>query len=58
MASALLAIGLGISVLGKISNLKAQLNEYEWQIADIHAENERCKERLGVFYIPEKGKGG
>lgn len=58
VASALFAICLGILLLDKINGLKAQMNEYEWQIADIHAEKERCIKRLGVFYMPEKGKGG
>lgn len=48
----------GIGVLSKFQKQNAMLNEYEFLLADLYSENQYLKDRLGVFYMPRKGKGG
>ena len=43
----------GISELQQIVyNQEAQINEYEFLLADMWAEKEHCRKRLGAFYKP------
>ena len=37
-------------MLSKFNKQNTLLNEYEFYIANIYAENENCKQQLGIFY--------
>lgn len=50
--SALVAILLGVTVLDGIATRDAQLTEYEFLVAELWSERNRCINQLGVFYKP------
>jgi len=40
----------GISLLSGIAEQNTLLNEYEFQIANLYTEKEKCRQQLGIFY--------
>ena len=45
------AIGLGVMIAKESCRRNAMLNEYEYLLADVWAENVDCQDQLGVFYV-------
>jgi len=50
----LVVILLGVGMLDGISKQNAMLNEYEYRWAKAYADNQDCRDQLGVFYVDEK----
>ena len=48
------AILLGVMIMRENNYRTAQLNEYEYLLADAWQSMDECKDQLGVFYRPIK----
>ena len=48
------AILLGVMIMRENNYRTAQLNEYEYLLADAWQSMDECRDQLGVFYRPIK----